>query len=293
MKTIFIATDFSPASRNATLFGIEMANVLHADVVLFNAYVVPLSIPESYIIVNPDDVKQAALAYLMDEKNAVKDKCLQHIHVLAEEGSATETILKNARMYTDCLLVAGMKGEGRNFKKWFGSTTSGLARKSDLPLLIVPEEARLQKLQKMALGVDVDFDTNLRSLDALREIGLCFQSRVDIVRVLNYNAPVVNELSIRSSHLMNSLKPLETAYQFPRADDVMVGLDEFIRENKVDMLCLMPQHHTLFERIFVRSETRKLIFHAHIPLLLLPEITPEKTDKKSRPAEMQVRSSIS
>jgi hypothetical protein len=38
MKTILIATDFSPAARNASLYGVELANDLKAKIILFNAF---------------------------------------------------------------------------------------------------------------------------------------------------------------------------------------------------------------------------------------------------------------
>ena len=38
MKRIFIATDFSSASRTATVYGMQLARAMKADVVLFSAY---------------------------------------------------------------------------------------------------------------------------------------------------------------------------------------------------------------------------------------------------------------
>ena len=51
MKTVFIATNFSDASYNASKYGVEMASVLDANIVLFDFYTIPLSIPESFVIV--------------------------------------------------------------------------------------------------------------------------------------------------------------------------------------------------------------------------------------------------
>ncbi len=45
MKKIFIATDFSTASRNASRYAIEMAKEINAEVYLFNSYKVPNPAP--------------------------------------------------------------------------------------------------------------------------------------------------------------------------------------------------------------------------------------------------------
>jgi nucleotide-binding universal stress UspA family protein len=294
MKTIFIATDFSPAAHNATLYGVELANMLNAKIVLFNAYTVPLSVPESYSVVNPDEVKRAAEMYLEDERVLIKSRVLNNnVQVMSDEGPATETILKNAANCEEVIIVTGMKGEGRNIRKWFGSTASGLARSTSYPLFIVPEDAAFTSLKKIALGLEYDFDTELKALETLKEVGMRFESKIYLMKVVSFRTHEVDELASRSKYLMNSMKPLDTEYKFQKAEDVNTGINDFISENNIDLFCVMPKHQNLIERIFVRSETRKLIFHSHIPLFILPESATEKEMKKSSPAEKQISSMIS
>ena len=290
MKTIFIATDFSPASRNAAIYAIEWANLLQADVVLFNGYTVPLSLPESYILVKPEEVKQTALTYLQEEANTLKSRMLTSISIKAEEGSSPELIIAEASKYPQPLIVLGMKQEGKWIRNWFGDTVSGLARKSMIPVLIVPELAGFVSLNKIAIGIENDFETNLQSLKILKQIGMAFHSQVNLVRVLSFQAPASNELTARSSHLLHSLEPLEAQYFFPRSEDTTTGLNDFVSESGAELLCVLPKQHSLLERIFIRSETRKLIFHSHVPLLLLPEITAEKKQQPTRSAYEQISS---
>ena len=290
MKTIFIATDFSPASRNAAIYAIEWANLLQADVVLFNGYQVPLSLPESYILIKPEEVKQTALTYLQEEANALKSRMLTSISIKAEEGSSPELIIAEASKYPQPLIVLGMKQEGKWIRNWFGDMVSGLARKSIFPILIVPEIAGFVSLNKIAIGIENDFETNLQSLKTLKQIGMAFHSHVNLVRVLSFQAPASNELTSRSSHLLHSLEPLEAQYYFPRSEDTTTGLNDFVSESGAELLCVLPKQHSLLERIFIRSETRKLIFHSHVPLLLLPDITAEKKQQPTRSAYEQISS---
>ena len=290
MKTIFIATDFSVAAQNAGIYAVEWANMLKAKVVLFNGYTVPLSVPESYVLVKPEEVRQTALTYLQEEADLLKPKLFNGIQVVAEEGSSAELIIRTAMEYPDPLIVMGMKQAGKVWKNWFGDTVSGLARKSRIPVLIVPEEAKFVSLDKMVLGIENDFETNLQPLQVIREIGMAFRSQVYLVRVLSFQAPVASELTARSSHLMHTLEPLEAKYHFPRAEDTTTGLNDFVQETDADLLCVLPKQHSLLERIFTRSETRKLIFHSHIPLLLLPDTTAEKKESPARSAYEQISS---
>ena len=141
MKTIFIVTDFSQASHVASKYGVELASAMGARIVLFHAYTIPLSIPESYVIVSPEEVKKSSEDYLLDEAVKLRKSSFQPIEILAVEGPTVDAIISTSKKYENCIIVVGMKGEGKGVRKFFGSTTSALARKSYVPMLIVPESA--------------------------------------------------------------------------------------------------------------------------------------------------------
>jgi nucleotide-binding universal stress UspA family protein len=273
MLTVLITTDFSEAAHNASLYGVELASKIGAKIVLMNVFTVPLSVPESYVIVNPVEVKKTAEQYLMDEALAIKKSDLQPIDIIAVEGPTTEMIIKQASKYENCLIVMGMKGEGATVRRLFGSTVSGMARKSDCALLIVPENILFKSIDKIALATSKDYYSDYNSVDLLKLVGERFDSKVSVVMVLNHDFSVVDELVLRSNRLINKLKPLQTNYTFPRSDDITSALNDFSEKNNIDILALMPHHHPFIERLFVKSETRDMIFHSHVPLLLLPDAT--------------------
>ena len=47
--------------------------------------------------------------------------------------------------------------------------------------------------------------------------------------------------------------------------------NEYIKKYKADMLAMVPHKQEWFERLFRKSETKDMIFHSKIPLLILPE----------------------
>jgi nucleotide-binding universal stress UspA family protein len=282
MKTIFIATDFSSAAHNASKYGIELASKFGARIVLFHAYIIPLSIPESYVIVNAEDVKKTAESYLLEEVKVLRKSTVQAIDILAAEGSAPEIILLNASKYSDCMIVMGMKGEGLALRKLIGNTTTAVARKTHLPLIIIPESAEFNQVKKVAFASDIDYTISLKTIDMLKEIGLHFNSQIFIVKVLKNSINEIEELTYRSERLKGKLNPLQVDFAFPRGAAVADVLQDFITENKIELIAMVPHHHNLFERLFVKSETRKFIFHSHIPLLILPEITIEKYEPENK-----------
>lgn len=272
MKTIFIATDFSEASHNASRYGVELASALGAKIVLFHAYTIPLSIPESYVIVRPEEVKKSAEDYLLDEVLKLRKSTMQSIDILAIEGDPVEMIIHEVKNYEEPLLVVGMKGEGKNFRKLFGSVASGLARKSFLPLFIIPESVVFKGFKNLALAIDDEITIELKGLALIHKFGEINSSKIYILRALNNSEKVISELSLRSSAISGRLSPLEVEFAFPRGNDISHTILNFCKENGIDLLILIPHYHSVFERLFIKSETRNLIFETEFPLFLLPDI---------------------
>lgn len=271
MKTIFIATDFSTAAISAVQYGVSLAEVLNAKVILFNAYNIPLSLPDSWVAVNPTEVKQTAENYLNEQATALKKITRKPIQILALEGAPVNLILEETEKIDDCMVVLGMKGEGRNVRKIFGSTVTGLLKKMNHPLLVVPELSALQSLNKMALALEKDEDCFDDSLDFIKELAVAFGAKIFVVKVLKVNTTLVEELAYRSKRLVNQFKPMDIEYVFPKSKSVTESINDFIETNNVKMLVAFPHQHSFFEKLIAKSETKKLIFHTSIPLLLLPE----------------------
>ena len=65
---------------------------------------------------------------------------------------------------------------------------------------------------------------------------------------------------------------LDISFEFPLNADISHGLDAFIKKHDVKTLVMMPHKQDWAEKLFIMSETKDMIFHTHIPLLILPDI---------------------
>ncbi|MEN9963570.1 MAG: hypothetical protein RL582_665 [Bacteroidota bacterium] len=273
MKTIFIATDFSEYAQRAADFAVDLASYMGCSIVLFHAYEVPLSIPDSFVLVEPEEVRKTAESYLLEESNRLRKSPLQPIEIIAVEGAPVPTILDQVKKYKEPLIVVGRTGMGGMLKNWFGTTASGLAKKTSLPVLLIPESIPFKPFQNAMLAAEIDIETPLDGISPLIDLCSRCHTNLDVVRVLKPYVNFVAELSYRSSRLAGRLNGLNWNYAFPRGEDVFETLNEYALSNEVDLLAVIPQHHSFLDRIFNKSESKMLIRHTHIPLLLLPENT--------------------
>jgi len=143
MKTILIATDFSPASRNASLYGIELAKALKAKIILFNAFNAGASISSEKRKLRYDALMQSDKRLL--EEADFLDPEHEIMEVICDEGTAYHSIVDVANeKKVDCIVV-GRKGNGSAIKDLFGSTATALTKNSNITVIVVPENAKFER----------------------------------------------------------------------------------------------------------------------------------------------------
>ena len=52
---------------------------------------------------------------------------------------------------------------------------------------------------------------------------------------------------------------------------MVAGINQFVADNKIDMIVFIPKKHSFFNSIFHESNTKRMAFHSTIPLLALHE----------------------
>ena len=262
MKTILIATDFSTASHNASMYGVEFAKAINAKIILFNAYIIPKPAPSINVSISRYDIMMQIDQLLLNEAD-ILDPGRIRMEVLCDEGLPAETILNVASEKKVDFIIVGMKGSGRNLKKIFGSTATALAQQTEIPLIVVPEKAKFEKLEIMVFANDtVALDKGIPKY--ITETAQLFKSKLYVVRVTK-NKSI---FKLNAPHLLHQTEGVAT-FEYSSDADISYALNTFIEMNKADMLVMIPHKHVWLKRLFIKSETKDMIFHTHVPLLIL------------------------
>ena len=269
MKTILIATDFSKASRNAALYGVELAKALNAKIFLFNAYEVPQPAPALGISISRYDVKAQIDKQLTDEADFLAPKG-KMIEIIADEGVATDSIINIGNEKKADFILSGMKGSGKNFRILFGSTATLLAKKTNIPLIIVPENARFKTPDTVVFAIDNSIDSE-KLPEQLTSLTEFFGSKLYAVRVVQNKNEEWLEVLDTSQQLRKIIQIPGSSTGYHADTGIRQALNEYIKKYKADMLVMVPHKQEWFERLFRKSETKDMIFHSKIPLLILPE----------------------
>ena len=274
MKTILAATHFSPASRSAAVYGAELAVRFNSRLILFNAYQpIPVDNAESMAILGSEEMKKITVKLLDHEVHFLKSRYSLPIEYGYAEGNISHSILSYAKETKTNLIIIGMKEFGKRFRKIFGTTVISLARRSDIPILVIPENAKFTDIDTIALATDTDVParTSNHVVELLKEIGERFHSKVYMVRVVNKNFSDASKISSRPGKLFKMLHTLDPLYQCFEGEEVSTVLVKFLKGYHVNLLAVMPRTHSPLERWFGKRVTRTMVFESRIPLLILPE----------------------
>lgn len=275
MKTILIATDFSNASHNASLYGVSLATSFNARLILFNAYQpAPLIQSQSEPFITTQSLASVTSKRLANESKAINPMGTIEISGEYKAGPAVKSILEAAGECKADLIIVGIKHPDKILQKIFGDTVTSLIRKSTIPLLAIPEDIEFKPAKSIAVAIEKDLpdEINNHFLDVLKEVGERFQSKVFAVRVVNNDFQEAWWAINRPAKFLKMLRTLTPVFECIKADSVVHGLQRFVKGNNIDLLVMFPYRYSAFEKMFVKKVTSPLIFHLNVPLLLIPEV---------------------
>ena len=281
MKIILAATDFSDAARNAALYAAELAKAFNARLILFSAYQqVPVPVSEVPAIPSLEELHLEVQQKLEKEARIISNAGVLNIGIISKAGFICDAILKAAEGVHADMIIVGMKKSGKGMRRFFGSTVTALVRKLNVPLIVVPEEAKYNPVTTIALANETDIapDTDKHTLDTIRELGERFHSKLYLIRVAKNKLAEAWQILNSPFQMSRLLRTLDPVYKCIEGKDISKALNDFNAAYHVNLLALLPQRHSLVDRWFIKSNTRSMIFETPIPLLILPEIHKQEAE---------------
>lgn len=270
MKRIIATTDFSASATHAVHYAAQLAQATGARLHLFHAFHVP--VPVSDVPVVPDmeklqndfDDQLEKLAYELENKYGAISA------YKSEMGFTVQQLEEYAENFEADLVVMGMRGHGKIAEILLGSTSTDFVMQTKIPVLIVPGEAQWKKPVNIGLSTDLK-EASMLTYRPLKELAGVFNSRIFILNVVQGKEMPGYDQSVSGIQLDHYFESMEHLFFFPESNDIPEGINRFIDKYNIDWMAMVPHKHNFIERLFQKSISKKMAFHSHIPLLMLPE----------------------
>lgn len=191
----------------------------------------------------------------------------------ATSGFTVDEIADIEEKEKPALIVMGLSPSGRIGEFVFGSISTDVVKNTQTPVIIVPEASHFKEIKKIAFASDLKMECEMKIHEPLKDMIDAFGSQIAILNVVKEQSDRIGkDDGVSGRRIEKYFENMEHVYHFLENNDVIEGISEFIVNQHVDMVTMIPQKHNLIERIFKESNTKKMAFHVDIPLLTLPAI---------------------
>ena len=273
MKTILVPTDFSETADNALNYAIEIAKLTNATIILFHAYHAPVIASEAPVVMpSLYEIEKECVNDLEKLQNSIYQKHGKQITIRYECvcGFAVDEINLFCEKNKIDLIVMGMQGGGYFTEKIIGSITTSLIHNTKCPILAIDEKVKFKSVKKIVLACDYIKIPNNLIFEPLKEFVRLFTSHVHVLNVVKdlEHAPTLNE-AVAGMKIELGLADIDHTFHYAKNDDVVEGINEFVTEQNIDMVVMIPRIHSVLRNLFNEPQTKKMAFHTKVPLLSL------------------------
>ena len=279
-KKILFPTDFSEPAANAFHYALLLADKMEANIeILHIVYPQGESLDFPVLVAKRTqqklEVDRIALKEFTENGIAQVQRQLKNkpnISSTMEVGSPIREIVRIAKQDDADLIIMGSRGANRTrFEKVLGSIAAGVVKKAHCPVIVVPEHTVFIGLDKIAYASNV-LNSDPYELWKSLQLLVTFNPLVHLVH-FNYKKEgdlnAYQELEDMASFLENRSPDSEVKIHNLPGKELKEDLNDFICKENVELLVMYQPEHSIWERLFVKSATKRMAIHSEVPLLVL------------------------
>jgi len=276
MNNFIVPIDFSETSKNAARYAAHISTLVpDAHLILYNVFDTleygsdssPLS-TEGEEDKDRYNIVELALESVKTELSAITSA---RISCVAEENHRfLDTLEKYVRDNDIQLIVMGITGSTLLGQIFMGSNTLNIVKRGIVPVIIVPPDTRSQSAKNVMLLTDFQDVENTIPVGTVKSLLDLFKPSLHIVNVDHeHYVQVTDEYKVERAKLENQLKEYNPEFYFIRLFDFMEAINQFVADNKIDLILTFPRKHSFLSNIFKTTNTTKLAYHSHVPIVAI------------------------
>lgn len=280
MKHILLLTDFSENSINAIRYGLKFFENDNCSFLMLHVHKSTSYLTDDLMLSGSGSIYdsiigksknklQTLLRTVKKEFNNKKHvfKCLVDYDVLTD---AIKQIQKSEKI--DCI-VMGTNGETGAREVLFGSNTINVVRKINCPTLIIPEKFKYKRVKQILLPLDsADSIKDKAFMESLNFTNHLFE-KLHILRI-ETNSDTPFEHIDDKENLNRFLENTHYEYHLIKNISMEESINCYEQTHDIDLLILIEQTKSFFERLFSGSETKKVTTTIRIPLFIFHSQSP-------------------
>ncbi len=267
MKTIVFPTDFSEDAFKALEFAVKYLKSDETQFIFVNVYQIPAGAASGtfYLLEELKRQSESEMKTFIQKVNAhFSEHPLDIVDKVLQGDFETQCNAVAMQYKADCIIM-GTKGASGIKEVLVGSNTVSLVSGLKVPLFVIPFHYLDIPMNQFIFTYDGNPIADVAGL-LVRKFGKWFNLPVKALHV--YSEP---DEEIKN---WNAVKTLFEGLDFSSEEQMGISLEEGLKEvvqNETGVLCMIRHKQSFWERLFNQSDSRKMVMHAKLPVLVIPE----------------------
>lgn len=276
---ILFPTDFSEVSAKSFGAAALLAEKWKLPVLLLHVYRPPvittgyddvgLEMVSEQLITGMEDVIRAQMADFITQikENYQTDQRNIQLEQVISMGFVAEEIARMADDTDSAFITITARHSHTGERILFGSAVNQLLRKSHKPIFVFPEDLPVRSFRRLAYATDLSLSDG-KVINRLLEFARLYDATILCFHVHDSNLDTENAIIQEFNETYKSdMEQGLISFQLIENLRVADGIDYFVQENAIDLLVMLKQRRYWLD-FLEGSFTRKMAFHAGIPLLI-------------------------
>ena len=279
MPSIIVPSDFSKNSTIALRYAIQLCKISKLDLIVFHAshisaYALSAASTEEQMTLLLQEDETSKMEKLQDQVN----KAYKYLNV-AKIPAGTRLLVQYSPMVVErtlelateqkaSMIIMGTHGATGINKFFFGSNTSVMISKSDIPVLAIPENYKWSAPKDILFASDLE---NMgKELKQLLPFAVSTKANIRVL-YLDYGIDADDKKMKKALETIKAsgYKKIKLEIQKASIEDTLVSqLKKYIAKNKPDILVMFTRERTMWDRLFGKgSKTEDMSTSLSTPLL--------------------------
>jgi nucleotide-binding universal stress UspA family protein len=277
MKTIIVATDFSPIAQNAAYYAIAYLQQNGGGrLLVYHAYQIPVTpdpITPMVQMADVDTMQQSVEDNMHFFRTQLDNYPQQGISIetFTELNDLSDGLNALAALHQADVIIMGITGVGKLEETLIGSSAVAVARAATTPVWIIPAGVQYKPFKNILFACDLKQIIETTPVQAIQNLVQQSNATLHVVHVSQttdaYSTNTEHEIKMLNGLLQN----LQPEYHFINSDDFVQAINDFADTHAIDLIVSIPKKHGFFEKLFNRSHVKMLAYHTHVPLMEVHE----------------------
>lgn len=271
IRKILVPTDFSPAASNAFHYALELGQSLNASLQLVHIHQPQIDLSGNLIVrdsqANLQQKKKMLNNFVEEGSGGVATLEKTAIESTIIEGYTAEELIRLSKESDNSLIVMATKGNSSLVEKIIGSIASEVGRRAHCPVLLIPEKAQYQTYRDIVYANDYQHN-QVQTIAPLLGLARHFGAKLHFTHISPDLPGDAESIQVPVGNAHNFFG-FDLSINRIKGTDILEKLKEYSTLVNADLLVMTVVRRNFLDSIFHKSQTRKMIYHADTPLLLL------------------------